>query len=688
MVAPQFVGTATTYASTVSGASIVLDKPTGLADGDMLVAVLRTNGSTSTSDFALSGWTRRGYTFVSSDAAGRVTGIFTHPVTTASSEPSTYTFTKAASDSRRVGAMFIVRGVDLSSPVAGNSSGWDALPTPRVQLNSFTVDTADSALLVYAWANEIVSPNATAPTILPGTEIALVPSSSGTGSTRTTIWAGYESNAATSTGNKNLTWATATSGPAATGVVLRGLAGSSGTATGTLTIAGTATAAVSLSRTATGTLTVSGSAARSLGVSGFASVAQMLATPGATWAHRGGSANWPEMSQYAYEQAVLAGYGALEFSANRTSDGVWVGCHDASLNRTSQTSGLADISAMTWAQVQTYQNSWNSAGTPRPYYRLDQFLDDFTGTHVAIVDPKHAIGTYNTEFLNLLDAHGGNTKIVVKFYGVGAGATALADAATARGYQTWGYFYDTDVTSGGLADDQSHWSILGMNYDATQTAWDAALSYGKPVVGHIAASQANYNTAITRGARIVQCSNVAGITAVGSSAIPATGSLTVSGSASRSVQVSRSGSGGLALSGSTVVAVSVSRTAAGSLALSGSTQVVVAVTRTAVGVLTVDGSAGRSLTVTRTALGVLALTGAATPAGSTTVTATGLLGLQGAASFTVQLARTATGTLTITGVGVIVTEAPDWPNTLTLGVTINTLTLEATVPTLTLEATS
>lgn len=664
MVAPQFVGTATTYASIVSGATVVLDKPTGLADGDMLVAVLRTMGSTSPSDFSLTGWTRRGYAFVANDGAGRVTGIFTHPVTTASSEPANYTFTKSASDARRVGAMFIVRGVDLSNPVAGNSAGWDATPTPRIQLNSFTVDAADPMLLVYAWGNEITSPNASAPTILPGTEIALVPSSAGTGATRSTLWAGYESNAATSTGHKNLTW-TNVNGPAATGVVLRGLSGSSGTATGTLTITGTATVSVGVTRTATGTLSLAGAGTRNVGVPGFASVAQMLATPGATWAHRGGSTNWPEMSKYAYDQAVLAGYGALEFSANRTSDGVWVGCHDASLNRTSQTTGLADISSMTWAQVQTYQNSLNSAGTPRAYYRLDQFLDDFTGTNVAIVDPKYAIGTYNTEFLNLLDAHGGNTKIVVKFYGVGSGATALADAATARGYQTWGYFYDTDVAGGGLAADQSHWSILGMNYDASQAAWDAALAYGKPVVGHIAASQANYNTAITRGARMVQCANVVGIAAVNASTIPATGSLTISGTATRTV--------------------SISRTATGTLTLGGNASSGAAVTRTASGGLTLAGVTVAAVAVDRAALGGLGLSGAATTTTGVDRTAAGLLELQGATTLTVSISRTAVGVLELNGQGLIEAPPVEWPTRLILSATIDTLNMTATVPTLTLE---
>lgn len=400
---------------------------------------------------------------------------------------------------------------------------------------------------------------------------------------------------------------------------------------------------------------------------GFSSVSQMLATPGATWAHRGGSTNWPEMSKYAYEQATLAGYGALEFSANRTSDGVWVGCHDASLNRTSQTTGLANISSMTWAQVQTYQNSLNAAGTPRPYYRLDQFLDDFTGTHVAIVDPKYAIGTYNAEFLNLLDAHGGSTKIVVKFYGVGAGATALADAATARGYQTWGYFYDTDVTGGGLAADQSHWSILGMNYDAAQSAWNAVLSYGKPVVGHIAASQANYNTAMSRGARMVQCANVAGITAVGASTITGTGTLQLAGTATRTLSITRTGLGTLGLDGTATRIVSVTRAGAGDLA--------------------VTATAGMGLEVDAHGAGELGLSGSATTTVEMQRTGAAVLELDGAASVSAEITRTGVGELNITGQGVIDAPPVGWPARLTLEASIDALNLTATVPELTLEAT-
>lgn len=262
MAAPVIVGTATIYASAVSGNTVVLDRGTALADGDFALAFLRTNGSTSPTDFALSGWVRRGYPFVPNDASGRVFGVYSHPVPTASSEPATSTFAKSVSDARRVGAMVIVRGVDLTNPIAGNSTGWDATPSPRIQLNSFAVDTADPTLLVYAWANEITSPTATAPTIVPGTELALVPSSAGTGATRTTIWVGWEQISATSTGHKNLTWAGTPAGPAATGVVLRGLnvVTTSGTVTAAAGVSGTVAVEVARAATVTAGGTLTGSA--------------------------------------------------------------------------------------------------------------------------------------------------------------------------------------------------------------------------------------------------------------------------------------------------------------------------------------------------------------------------------------------------------------------------------------------
>lgn len=511
MPAPSPVGTSTTFFANSSGTTIQLAKPSGLQNGDFLVAALRGNSTNSTNDYSLSGWTRRGLAFVANDPAGRVIGLYTKPVTDAGSEPSTYTFTKSVADTRRAGSMMVVRGVDLTNPIAGQSTGYDAVPSPRIQLNSFSVDTTDPTLLVGLWGTEIVSPNATEPTIPFGTQQSLVASSSGTGATRTVLYVGTEVlSGSTTTGHKNLTWSAAT-GAAATGFILRGLDDTPPTPIGVPIKVGTGETAYLSVLNGAGTR-VAPSSVR-LYLPGSPNVSTMLSTPGVTWAHRGGSANWPEMSEYAYDRSVMRGFPVLEFSANPTSDNRWVGVHDASVNRTSQTTGVPDISTQTLAQVRAYQNSLNSAGNPRVYYLLEDMLDKYTPTHVVVADPKYGVGKVS-QFLDLLDAHGGNTKIVVKFYGVGSGAVALANAATTRGYQTWGYFYESDYTSGDLATYQTHWSILGMNYDASQTAWDSVKSYGKPVVGHIVPNQAGYNTAIAKGATIVQCANVDGIKAV------------------------------------------------------------------------------------------------------------------------------------------------------------------------------
>lgn len=509
MAVPTQVGSVTTFASATSGNTITLSKPSGLQNGDMLLAFLRANGTTSTNDFSLTGWTRRGAAFFASDPAGRVIGIFAKPITDAANEPATYTFTKSVSEGRRSGAMAIFRGVDLSDPFVGQSVNYDAAPSPRIQLNSFSLNSTDPALLVGMWGTEIVSPNASEPTIPFGTQVALVPSQTGTAATRTVLYVGTETvSGSTSTGHKSVTWSSST-GASATGLVLRGI--SVVTPIGVPVKIGNGSTAYLSVLNGTGTRVAPSSV--KLWLPGSPNVAAMESTTGVTWAHRGGSASWPEMSQYAYDQSVMRGYPVLEFSANRTSDGRWVGVHDASLNRTSQTSGLPDISTQTLSQVQSYQNSLNSSGTSRPYYLLEDMLDKYTPTHVVVADPKYGVGQVNS-FLDLCDAHGGPTKIVVKFYGVGSGAVALANAAAARQYRTWGYFYEADYTSGDLATYQQYWSILGMNYDASQAAWNAATSYGKKVVGHIAQTQADYNMAIAKGASIVQCAGVNVIKAV------------------------------------------------------------------------------------------------------------------------------------------------------------------------------
>ncbi|AYD87372.1 glycerophosphodiester phosphodiesterase [Microbacterium phage ValentiniPuff] len=385
---------------------------------------------------------------------------------------------------------------------------------------------------------------------------------------------------------------------------------------------------------------------------GFANVMEMLATFGATWAHRGGSATWPEMSEYAYDQAVLAGYPVLEFSAQRTSDGTWFGLHDLTLNRTSQTTGLPSVQSQTWSQVQLYSNSLNAGGTPRPYYRLIDFLDKYTPTHVVVVDPKDSVSRI-TEFLDILDAHGGPSKIVVKFFGTGGGSTALADAAKLRGYETWGYFYQAGFEDGTLDRDQSHWSILGMNYDASAPAWAGVTSYGKPVVGHIIGSQANYDTAISKGARMAQVAAVSTVAAVGPKwgGVAAGGSAVSGGAVGREIPAGTT-VGGSAVTGAAVGSTSRSGTAVGASAVTGQAAGSAVHRGIASGSSEVSGSANGGSGHAGSAVGASAVLGAASGITTRSGAASGSVGSTGSAAGARASIGTAAGTVDVVGIAV------------------------------------
>jgi glycerophosphoryl diester phosphodiesterase len=85
-------------------------------------------------------------------------------------------------------------------------------------------------------------------------------------------------------------------------------------------------------------------------------------------AHRGGSASWPEHTQTAYTQSVWAGAHVLEISCGRTSDGVWFGCHDRSLERLG--GPATPVAQMTWAEVEQAM-----AGTDYMPARLDWLIE-------------------------------------------------------------------------------------------------------------------------------------------------------------------------------------------------------------------------------------------------------------------------------------------------------------------------
>ena len=249
----------------------------------------------------------------------------------------------------------------------------------------------------------------------------------------------------------------------------------------------------------------------------YADVTVMLDAKPFFIAHHGCSRTWPEMSHYAYAQSARRGFGALELSLARTSDGVWFGLHDATLDRTSGVTGTT-ASAMTWAEVQTYRILGSTAVDDptqpgRPYARWEEIIAAYYPSHVIFVDPKHALG-YSGELMAKMNALPGTPRdhLVCKYYGVSgnvANTRGWARLAADNGYHRWGYFYAADAAD--FAAYQDRWDILGLDYTADTSCWNTMLAYGKPIIGHIVADRAAAAMARAKGAAALMISGAATI---------------------------------------------------------------------------------------------------------------------------------------------------------------------------------
>lgn len=221
-------------------------------------------------------------------------------------------------------------------------------------------------------------------------------------------------------------------------------------------------------------------------------------------AHRGGSADWPEHSLRAYTQAVYEGYGCLEVSLARTSDGVLIANHDPSINAVvyGGVTGLPDVSAMTWAEVSAYQIKGpvkHLERGPAPFVRLIDLLDVYSESHIFMVDPKSIASTHYASILDLLDSYGGNQRFIGKWVGSNL---PWSNALIARGYESWGAFYSADWTPGaGFPTAWSdQWTMLGLTFTADQAHWDEIIATGKPVLAHICETEADVVTGLSKGA--------------------------------------------------------------------------------------------------------------------------------------------------------------------------------------------
>ena len=241
-------------------------------------------------------------------------------------------------------------------------------------------------------------------------------------------------------------------------------------------------------------------------------VSQMLAKQTFSVAHRGGSDDWPEMSLLAYQNAVNIGVDALEVSLARTSDGIWFGLHDRTLDRTSGTTGFV-ASEHTWAEI--VQHRISASGThdraqpTQPYMRFQELIEAFAPTHAIFVDPKY-VGAEH--FHELFTAMGKivdlprQTFIAKSFHS----STEWAMDARARGFKTWGYYYASEFEADPslFTKTQRSWDILGLDYQGSPAAWKAVRDFGKPVIAHTIPERRAADVAEGLGARGLMISGV------------------------------------------------------------------------------------------------------------------------------------------------------------------------------------
>ena len=513
---PTIVGVPITYTGS-SNSTFTIARPSGAMDDDYVVVAVRGQTPSLSVDLSSAGFSRLGPTVEFSNSGWRLIGLFGRPVSTADSEPSSYTFTftAGATSTRLVATAFLVRGVDTANPVAGYYDAYGGLDntvngrrTPVYPINGVP------GLQLFIAGSEFGANAPHVPTDVPAgfNVVQEVVTTTDIASSRSYLYVAARDASSEQSMPAAIRWATG-SGVSAQSITLRGVnAVTTDPAGSGYSLANGEGAEVKVF------YTIEGDEVRTPADiipmrRGFQSIAEMLATPGFTWAHRGGSLSYPEMSLYSYTQSVARGYGVLEVSLGRTSDGVWFGLHDQTTDRTSG-GPYGDASAQTWAQIQQQYIVVGQMGAPQPYMRWEEIVEAYGQTHLFVVDPKYAVGAYRTEFLNMVKQTVGSERAIIKYSGVGSGAANLSNAAKALGFETWGFFYagDASATQGGNGALQTwgpSWTLIGMDYNASQAIWDEALALGKSVIAHIVPNQAAYETAMTKGAHGAQVSGVA-----------------------------------------------------------------------------------------------------------------------------------------------------------------------------------
>jgi hypothetical protein len=334
-----------------------------------------------------------------------------------------------------------------------------------------------------------------------------------------------------------------------------------------------AAASLAVTTTPTGAATRAATAAANLAVT--TTLTSKVRTPVETWintqplyaAHRGGSADWPQSTMFAYDNAAAWNKDlALEASVWQSANGHWWVNHDDTLATTGQWNSSAQItlsSDATLAAVSTTVGGYPLmplvpiAGVSTP-----DLLSKYGSNRVIIIDNKGSQDVAG--LITILNSYGGPAWYISKSYYT---SVAWAGGMRTAGYYTLGYFYDTDTAN--IAANQGKFDVLMEQYDASAPTWATILAYPQPVMAHIIATAPQKATAIGNGAEGFMASGVVEV-------VPPTGSqATVTATATTTAAAIR------ATTGQVGNAISVALTATATVTLHAGSAVAVAVTLTA-----------------------------------------------------------------------------------------------------------
>lgn len=174
------------YTTDAFGSSITLTKPSNIADGDLLVAVLYWRNANGTPTVP-SSWVLLG----TLNTTFETFGVYAKPIPTASGEPADYTWGINTGTQRTLGIIFRVLGANLSAiqDSAGSLAAYTG--TASVVLPQVTTVAADTLLVGYAIANGVTTG---APPVFtgPGSMTTIESRSADNGGATSAIWVGTQ----------------------------------------------------------------------------------------------------------------------------------------------------------------------------------------------------------------------------------------------------------------------------------------------------------------------------------------------------------------------------------------------------------------------------------------------------------------------------------------------------------------